>query len=134
MSDTMHAVYITHKEGEAIMWGLGQISNWPDREAEGPSDPLFVLLDLQYSREAIMESCVEMFSIAYDHLLCEPLTALEKAILKVCVEKTTWVDAYRRGEPTADNPAAINEALRTLRELSAKLEDFGIEIDCIPHD
>lgn len=134
MTETLHRVPINHKEGEAIMWCLGQIVNWPEREPEGPYDPLFVLLARGFNRAAIMDTGCEMYSIAYDHQLAEPLTALEKAILKVCVENTTWIDVYRRGEPTADNPAAINEALRTLRELSVKLEGFGIEIDRIPYE
>lgn len=134
MSETLSQTPLSMKEAEALMWCLGQIVNWPYRKDDGPGDPLHTLLALGYTREAIMETGEEMFSIAYNKLLCEPLTALEKAILKVCVENTTWIGAYRTGKPTMHRPLMINEALQTLRLFAKKLEALGIEIVHIPND
>lgn len=132
MTDTLLQVPISLKEAEALMWVAGQIGNWPERKPKDDRDPLAVLLAAGYNRSAIMEAVGAIEQIAYNKLISEPLTALERDMLRVCIENTSWIETYRTHEPTAHVPALIEEALAALRSLAKKLDRFGIEITHIP--
>lgn len=129
MTDMMTSTPLTRKEGEAIMWGLGQIVNYPTRKVLSETDPLGVLLKEGFSRSAIMRTGNDLFGIAHERALKEPLTELEKAILRVCVENSTWLEPYLE-----NSPGLVEEAKATLRSLAAKLETVGIEVNHIPND
>jgi hypothetical protein len=117
------------REGEAIMWCLGQIVNEPEREPLGPTDPLQVLLDAGHARADIMRVGDASFQFAYDDWITGPLTSLQKDILRVCVENTTFLIAYRM-----NFPGLHGEAAKALRTLAVKLEAFDIEVSHIPDD
>lgn len=125
---------LTQKEAEAVLWGVAQIGDRPNRKTEGDSDPLYILLDSGYTRREIVQACKEIEVVCYRRFVDEPLDPIEQDILRLCVENTSWIDAYRRNEPTRNSPAHIEEALATLRGLAAKLEDFDIEVSHIPFD
>ena len=111
------------------MWGLGQVVNYPDRAVLSETDPLGILLDEGFSREAIMKTGNDMFQVAHGDWLSDPLSNLEKAILRVCVENSTWVTCY-----VEHSPSIAGQAKATLRSLAAKLEAFDIEVNFIPAD
>jgi hypothetical protein len=117
------------REGEAIMWALGQIVNEPEREAYGPTDPLRVLLDAGHKRSEIMKVGEALFQFAYDDWITGPLTDVQRDILRVCVENSTFLIAYRQ-----NFPGLLQEAEKALRTLAVKLEAFGIEVSHIPDD
>lgn len=129
----MTEVAITEKMGEAIMWGLAQIGDQPRRAATDPTDPLFVLLQ-KYDRSDIIFTVTEMWPIAYGDWIREPLTDLQKDILRVCIENTTWLQSYRDNPIIPDPEPMIKESKAALRELATRLEAFGIEISHIPDD
>lgn len=129
MTDSVTMIPLEIKEAEAIMWGLGQIVNYPNRGVLSETDPLAVLLDEGYDRAAIMKAGNELFSIPYDKWIKDPLTDLEKSILRVCVENSTWVGTYAE-----KSPHLLNDAKATLRSLAKKLEPFSIEVNHIPND
>ena len=129
MAHVVTRVPLTEKEGEAIVWCLGQIANYPNREAQSETDPLFVLFSEGFERSEIMQTANAMFEIAYGDWLSDPLTPLQKAILRVCIENTTWVCEYH-----LTLPHLLPQALPTLRSLAVKLEAFGIEVNFIPAD
>lgn len=126
---TITRVPLTVKEGEAIMWCLGQIANYPDRPALSSSDPLAVLFAEGHERAEVMAAANAMFEMAYGDWLVDPTTALERSILRVCVENTTWITAY-----VQDLPGQVPEAKATLRNLAGKLELVGVEVNYIPAD
>jgi len=128
------AVPITPKMGEALLWTLAEIGDVPDRPPADKTDPLFVLLDEGYARADIMPAVLGMFQFAYDKEISEPLTDLQKAILRVCVENSSWITAYYENELVVDKVKYTNEARATLRELATRLEAFGIEVNFIPDD
>lgn len=125
----MTRVPLTPKEGEAIMWGLGQITNYPDRGVLSETDPLGILLSEGFSREAIMETGNALYEVAYGDWLTDAITPLEKAILRVCVENTTWLSAYEQ-----DMPSRLPEAKAALRSLATKFEAIDIHVNHIPND
>lgn len=129
MMEVHTRVPLTEKEGEAIMWGLGQIVNYPSRRPRSDTDPLSVLLNEGFRREAIMTTGNDLFQLAYGDCIQEPLSELERAILRVCVENTTWVEQY-----IEHRPQQAEEARATLRSLATKLETLGIEVNHIPND
>lgn len=130
----MILIDLDEKDREIIAWGLGQIVNYPDRAPEGPGDPLFVLLDMNYPRAVIMPTAEAMFELAYGWTLTDALTALERDILRVCVENSSWVTAYIECGPTADDPSAAAASRGHLRSLAAKLDQLGIEINFMPNN
>lgn len=120
------------KELEALMWCLAQISDLPERVPESPSDPLAVLLNLGWGREAIMEASTGLLEMIYMLTLAEPFTALERDILRVCIENTAWVAAYIQLGPAGGNE---DDCRKTLRDLAGKLEQsFGIECNFIANN
>ena len=129
MSAMMTRVPLTQKEGEAIMWCLGQIVNYPDRELQSETDPLRVLIEEGFSREDIMETGNAMFEIACGDWLSDPMMPLQKSILRVCVENTTWI-----GEYLLVLPHMVKEANAALISLAHKFEAFDIHVNHIPVD
>lgn len=132
MTDIITRVLITDKESEALMWGLAQIGDHLDRRPTDPSDPLRIALDAGYSRKAIALTCAGLFAQVYTDWLTGPFGDLDKLLLRLCVENTTWVTTYRTTEPTRSSPPLISEAMEALRTLSKKLEAFDIEVNHIP--
>lgn len=134
--DPEDLIPLTAKEAEAIMWTIGQVTNFPDRPTTGDRDPLYVLFDMGFARADIMPTALAMQKWCFRDLaaIVKPVSVLQAAILRVCVENTTWITPYRTMEPTRGNPDMIEEALRTLRGLAVKLESLGIEITHIPND
>lgn len=122
------------KEREALVWGLGQLTNYPHRKTTGDTDPLQVLFNLGHRRTAIMRAANDLFEMAYSYNLHSDLSILQKDILRVCVENSSWVNAYITGDVTAHDPAQAEMARETLRSLSLKLDEIGIEINYIPED
>lgn len=129
--NTITHVPITKKEAEALAWGLAQIGDYLDREPTEASDPLFILLSDGFSHEAIGSTCTDLFIVAYSGVITSPLTNLEKAILRLCVENTSWIDSHHRS--VASSPAMISTAKQTLRSLAEKLEFFDITVNFIPN-
>lgn len=119
------------KDSEAIMWCLGEIFDRPDREPTEAGDPLRALLDAGWPREAIMLAGPSMWAIADGDWLEEPMSDLQKDILRACVENSSWVAAYIQNGPAGGNE---DDARRTLRNLAEKLETFGIECNFIAND
>lgn len=134
MTITRQLIPLSTKESEAFMWGLAQIGDYVTRITADPADPLFILLAAGWPRRAIANACEELMPVVCAGSLTDELSPLERAILRLCVENTTWIDCYRTHEITADNPVLIEEALSTLRSLAAKLELLGIEVNHIPFD
>lgn len=122
-------VPLTEKEGEAIMWCLAQIADYPDREVLSKTDPLGVLLKEGFARDEIITTANAMFELAYGDWLSSPMTALQKTILRVSVENTTWIGEYLRSLPHL-----VGEAKGALRSLATKLEAFDINVNHIPAD
>ncbi len=129
MTEIITRVPLTEKEGEAIMWCLGQIANYPDREVQSETDPLGVLLNEGFGRDEIMDTANAMFEIAYGDWLSDPMTALQRTILRVSVENTTWIGEYLRSLPHM-----VGEAKAALRSLATKLDAFNIHVNHIPAD
>lgn len=129
MSEMIARVPLTQKEGEAIMWCLGQIANYPDRKVLSETDPLSVLLNEGHARDEIMNTANAMFALAYGDWLSDPMTVLQKTILRVSVENTTWIGEYLR-----TLPHMVGEAKAALRSLATKLDAFDIHVNHIPAD
>ena len=127
MSEIIVRVPLTEKEGEAIMWCLAQIADYPDREVLSKTDPLGVLLKEGFARNEIIITANAMFEIAYGDWLTSPMTELEKTLLRVSVENTTWIGEYLRSLPHL-----VGEAKAALRSLATKLDAFGIHVNHIP--
>lgn len=125
---------ITDKEGEALMWGLAQIGDYLDRTPTEASDPLYILLHAGYTRPQIKMGVEGLWEVAYGKYLGGGWTELEKTILRLCVENTSWITTYRTTAPTRDNPGFINEALGALRSLAAKFDKLGVEINHLPYE
>jgi hypothetical protein len=126
-------VPITDKEAEALMWGFAQIGDHAFREGvDDPSDPLFILLEAGYQPAAINACCEGMFEYAYANCLSDPFTDLERLILRLSVENSSWVYHYQIHMP--EELAMIKEARAALRSLAAKLEFFDIQINIMPTD
>ena len=134
MTITLHErVPITDKEAEGLMWGFAQIGDHADRDPPfEPGDPLPILLAAGYTPEAIKESCEALFELAYDNCLISVLTDLERMILRLSVENSSWIWHYKEHHPAATG--MIREARAALRSLSAKLELVGIDINILPTD
>ena len=124
-------VPITVKMGEAIMWTLAEIGDRPDRVPTDPTDPLLILLS-KYDRSDIMKTVEGMWDMAYGDWISEPLTDVQKDVLRVSVENTSWITAYYENHLVTDKAAYTNEARTVLRELALRLEAFGIEVNFIP--
>ena len=130
---TITRVPITDKEAEALMWGFAQIGDHAFREnVTDPADPLFILLKEGYQPEAIHKCCEGMFEYAYANCLTDPFTELEKLILRLSVENSSWVYHYQLHMP--EETAMIKEARAALRSLAEKLEFFDIHINILPTD
>lgn len=127
--NTMIKVPITPKEAEAIVWGLGQIVNDPDRGVLSKADPLGILLNEGFDRAAIMKSGNELMEVVYTKWLTDPMTPLEKALLRVSIENSTWLEPY-----IEEMPSYVGEARAALRSLAGKLEAFDIYVNHIPND
>ena len=76
-----------------------------------------------------METGNGMFEIAYGDWLSDPMTPLQKSILRVCVENTTWIDQNLRVLPHM-----VKEANAALISLAQKLEAFDIHVNHISAD
>lgn len=122
-------VKLTPKEGEALMFPMAYIFDIPDRVPEEVDDPLAVLFAEGFSREEILACGPRIYQFAFDDYIEEPLSEVEKAILSVCVENTTWLQPYIDCQPEL-----LGVAKKTLRDLAAKLETLGIEVNHIPND
>lgn len=126
-------VPINNKEAEGLMWGFAQIGDHAFREGvTDPSDPLFILLKAGYQPQAIHECCEAMFEYAYANCLTDPFTELERLILRLSVENSSWVYHYQLHFP--EQRVLIREARQALRTLAQKLELFGIEVNYLPQD
>lgn len=129
MTITSQRIPISSKESEALLWGLGQIGDYVNREVTDPADPLSILLADGWTRRAIASACDELSPVAVGNWLAGGWTELEVTILRLCVEKTSWIEVYRTHDLTADDPTQINQALAALRSLARKLDLFGVEIN-----
>ncbi len=125
---------LTKKEAEAICWGLGRIGDFIDREPDGPTDPLSILLTLGYSRPMISKAIEGLWEVAYGDTLSDKFTELEGHILRLCVENTDWITVYRTAAPTKHSQPHIDEALTALRTLAAKFDELGIEVNYLPFE
>jgi hypothetical protein len=129
MTDIVTRVPMTAREGECIMWMLSLLVDYPDRTPESETDALFVLLKEGFKQPEIVRVADSMFELAYGNWLHDSLTDLEKAILRVSVENTTWLMTYRE-----KLPHLVTEAQKTLRSLATKFEAIGIDVNHIPND
>lgn len=124
-------VLITPKETECLMWGLAQIGDYPDRPATELTDPLFIL-EKTFKRSAIIECCEAFFqSFESGRHLFYPMTELERAILRCCLENTSWLSSYDEANLSEEMK---REARKALRDLAFKLEPFGVEVSYLPAD
>jgi hypothetical protein len=115
------------------MWGFAQIGDHAFREdVTDPSDPLFTLLQAGYHPTAINTCCEGMFEYAYANCLSDPFTDLERLILRLSVENSSWVYHYQLHMP--QELVMIKEARAALRSLAEKLEFFDIQINIMPAD
>lgn len=126
---TSERIPLTSKESEALLWGLGQIGDYVNREVTDRADPLFILLADGWTRRAIARACDELSPVAVGNWLAGEWSELESTILRLCVENTSWIAVYRTHDLTAGDPTQINQALAALRSLAVKLDKFGIEIN-----
>lgn len=130
---TITRVPITDKEAEGLMWGFAQIGDHAFREAvTDPSDPLFILLKAGYAPAAIQACCEGLFEYAFANCLTDPFTTLEKLILRLSVENSSWVYHYQLHMP--EEKVMIEQARAALRSLAHKLELFEIHINYLPTD
>jgi hypothetical protein len=120
-------VQLTPKEGEALLWGLSIIRDVPERVPTEATDPLAVLFSLGWDRKDIMAAANDLYEFAYGDYIAEPLNDIDKDILLVCVENTSWLQPY-----VEHRPELLGVAKQALRGLAAKLEKFGIEVNHIP--
>ncbi|UIS25265.1 hypothetical protein [Erythrobacter phage vB_EliS-L02] len=134
MKAALGYIPLNDKEAEALMWGLAQVGDNIDREVTDRTDPLYGLLALGYTRPMIAKVVESLWEVAYGHKLEGGWTELEKAILKACVESTSWINVYRTHPPTNTSPPHIAQALEALRTLAAKLDEFGVEVNFIAFD
>lgn len=134
MSIKTKPIPLSAKEGEAIMWGLAQIGDHLDREPTEESDPLYILLKSGYSRKQIGECVEQLWPVAYSNYIGGGWTELEQLILRLCIENTSWISAYRNNEPSRGKDSFINEALSALRSLAGKLDLLGVEVNHIPFE
>lgn len=133
MSEVITRVPINDKEAEGLMWGFAQIGDHADREGvTDKSDPLFILLNAGYTPASIKDCCENMFELAYANCLTDPFTELERTILRLSVENSSWVYHYQLHFP--EEKTMIREARSALRSLATKLELFGIEVNFLPQD
>ncbi len=133
MLNTVTRVPINDKEAEGLMWGFAQIGDYADREGvTDPSDPLVPLLKAGYQPQAIHECCEALFEFAYMKCLTDPFTDLEKMILRLSVENSSWVYHYQLHFP--EETVMIRQSREALRTLAVKLELFGIEVNYLPQD
>lgn len=115
------------KEGEALLWGLSIIGDLPERDIEGPRDPLGVLLREGFSRREIAQRCEALTEFAYGDCIVGPLMEIDRSILRVCIENTTWLEPYKEFYPEM-----LSTTKGTLRSFAAQLETLGIEVSHIP--
>lgn len=119
---------LTGKESELLFWAVAEIADRPDRIPTEPGDPLKVLLDAGLTRDAIMAGAASIEDIAHGDFIEDPLTDIQRTILRVCVENSSWL------KPQDQFGGDQSAAKKTLRELSKKLELFGIEVNHIPNN
>jgi hypothetical protein len=105
------------------LWGIAEIGDQPEREAVDADDPLFIL-DQRYSRREIVAACAQIEGSLGNHTLGHDLTPLKRDILRLCVEKTCWLDAYLIPPFSQEN---LDEAEDTLVDLAGCLALLGIE-------
>lgn len=133
MTITITRVPIDDKEAEGLMWGFAQIGDHADRVGvTDPADPLFILLQAGYQPDAIKECCEGLFEFAYANCLSDPFTELERLILRLSVENSSWVYHYQLHFP--EHTTMIRDARAALRSLAQKLDLFGIEVNFLPQD
>lgn len=126
---------LSKKEAEAIVWVLAEIIDASEDYIPGrPTEPLAVIYDAGFPPWPTREAAEKLEKMVFTGEIKGPLSPLDCLILRTCVENSTWIEGYRTREPTAHSSAHINEALATLRDLAAKLEDFGIEVSRIPFE
>ena len=114
------------------MWGLAQIGDEVDRIPEHATDPLSILLDEGWDRPAIKQAVNGLWEPVFDARLSSDLSAIERSILRTCVENTNWIAVYRTTPPTRDDPQHIEEALGALRSLATKLDTVGVAVNHLP--
>lgn len=130
---TITKVPITDKESEGLMWGLAQIGDHAHRKnVTDPSDPLFILLSMGYKAGNIKDCCEGLFELAYAHCLNDQLTQLERIILRLAVENSSWVWHYKHHCP--EETTMANQARKALRSLAEKLELIDISVNYLPED
>lgn len=133
MNNVLNRIPLTDKEAEGLMWGFAQIGDHASRKnVTDESDPLFILLAAGYKPAAIKECCEGMFEYAYANALSEPFTELERLVLRLSVENSSWVWHYQHHMP--EKTMMIREARGALRTLAEKLELLGIEVNYLPED
>jgi hypothetical protein len=119
---------LNEKEGEALLWGLSIIGDLPERDIEGPQDPLGVLLNEGFSRHDLAERCKALENFAYGNCIVAPLAEIDRSILRACVENTTWLKAYAQYLPEL-----LDVAKAALRTFARKLDQLGVEVNHIPN-
>lgn len=123
-------IELTPKETACILWGIAEMGDFPKRAIRGPLDPLH-LLDLKYTRAQVVAGCLFIENGIQENarFVTEPLSEVEKDILRLCCENSSWLDSYDRVGAPAEARKEAHDAIRTL---AYKLETLGIEVNHMP--
>jgi hypothetical protein len=126
----MAKIALEDKEKEAIAWGLAQIGDYADRTPTEQDDPLWIIHSEGFKNAAgITDTCENLFAMVCTNELVGPFSPLERLILRLCIENTSWLNTYRLNGPT---PLHGKYAAATLRELARKFEDIDIYVNILP--
>ncbi len=124
-------IELTSEETVCVFWGLHDAADRPDRLVRGPTDPLAILLAEGFTRAQIVEGAMGIEDGIEEgaRYITPPLSDVQKSILRLCCENTTWIEQYR--------PAGLSEERRraahdTIRTLALKLNEIGIEVNFMP--
>lgn len=117
------------KETEILLWSIAEIGDVPSRVPEDPSDPLAVLLAAGHARTDILRACAELENSLDSGTITEPLTSIDRDLLRVCIENSSLLEPYRTEKKGL---AAENEVKSALRRFATRLEFLGVEINHLP--
>ena len=125
-------VPLVGREGEALLWGLAMIGDYTERVPDGPEDPLTILFEAGYTSSAVQNCSIALEVLAYGDCLTGPFTELESLILRLAVERSSFLTAYRDHVEGKHGTGLLAEAQAALRGLAEKLDQFGIEVQHLP--
>lgn len=121
---------LSAKEAEAAMWIAASLVDESDVESQYlDNDHLVMRLRAKgFTDNQIREEGRALEDLVAKRILPPELNAIQIEALKEAVERTTWIECYAEDSLGLSGPEGLNEALKAIRSLAAKLEQRDVEI------